>query len=460
MGGGVAGLSSALALARTGRTVVLLERDDGRPAGESADDVFDGWQRPGVPHFRQPHNFWALARELLLEHAPDVLAAVVELGALENRQYELLPGDPEDADASLVSLCVRRPVFELALRRALEREPAVTIEGGTRAAGLLADEADSNGVRVIGAVTDRGDEVRAGLVVDALGRSSPVVSWLEELGAPAPPERRSPCGLLYYSRHFRFRPGVEMPVVPSLTRGPRGDMGYLGFAVFVEDNRTFSLVLTIATWERELRALRREAAYTAAALAIPSLVPWVHPDQVEPITPVLPMGSLQNMHRSLVVDGVPVATGVQPIGDALCHTNPTFAFGAPMALRHAFALAATAGDGDPRAVALAFDEAVDADAASRYEAVSSDDLDRDRLWRGEPVDVGPAFFVRTTVYPLAGEDAGLFRAVARRVNLLDPVDALERDEELVERARRLAAAADPPAPAGPPRERLLELIAE
>jgi hypothetical protein len=63
---------------------------------------------------------------------------------------------------------------------------------------------------------------------------------------------------------------------------------------------------------------------------MPALVPWLHPDQSEPLTPVLPMGSLQNLHRSLVVDGQPVAVGVQPIGDALCHTNFTFAYGASL----------------------------------------------------------------------------------------------------------------------------------
>lgn len=39
-----------------------------------------------------------------------------------------------------------------------------------------------------------------------------------------------------------------------------------------------------------------------AALSLPLVAPWVHPDQSEPITAVLPMGSLQNLRRSLVAD--------------------------------------------------------------------------------------------------------------------------------------------------------------
>jgi hypothetical protein len=82
-------------------------------------------------------------------------------------------------------------------------------------------------------------------------------------------ERRSECGLLYYSRHFRLRDGVGIPRNPFLLGGPRGEIGYLAFAVFVEDNRTFALILSIPPWDRELRALKSEHAYMTAALSLP-----------------------------------------------------------------------------------------------------------------------------------------------------------------------------------------------
>jgi hypothetical protein len=82
------------------------------------------------------------------------------------------------------------------------------------------------------------------------------------------------------------------------------------------------------------------------------------------------MGSLQNLHRSLVVDGEPVAVGLQPVGDALCHTNPTFAYGASLSIHHASTLAGIARrSDDPEAIAPGFDEAVGADAAARFDAV-------------------------------------------------------------------------------------------
>ena len=238
----------------------------------------------------------------------------------------------------------------------------------------------------------------------------------------------------------------------------------MAFGMFVEDNRTFALVLMIPPWERDLRVLRFEKAYMAAALTMPSLVPWVHPDQSEAMTPVIPMGSLQNVHRSLVLDGEPVAVGIQPVGDALCHTNPTFAYGASLSIHHGFTLAKVASRSDDLpGIARAFDAAVGADAAARFDVVSAEDRDRLRHWKGEPIDVreptdSMALFLRMTAFPAAAKDPDLFRAVARQVNLLGPADALQRDEALIERARTIAADEGSPSLAGPSRTKLLETI--
>jgi hypothetical protein len=70
-----------------------------------------------------------------------------------------------------------------------------------------------------------------------------------------------------------------------------------------------------------------------------------------------------------------------------------------------------------------------------------------------------ALFLRLTAYPASVRDPELFRAVARRVNLLDPADALGRNAALVERALELVAEGGPPPAAAPPREALLETIA-
>ena len=69
LGGGVAGLSSALLLARTGHSVLVLERDP-FPLGEVT--TSPQWPRKGVPHFLLPHAFSPRGRQVLRDHLPDV----------------------------------------------------------------------------------------------------------------------------------------------------------------------------------------------------------------------------------------------------------------------------------------------------------------------------------------------------------------------------------------------------
>jgi glycine/D-amino acid oxidase-like deaminating enzyme len=126
----MAGLAAALAFARHGRRVVLVERD-GSVEGIDADGLFEHWSRPGIAHFRQPHNFLGLAHRLLLEHAPDVLDTVFGLGALENRQYELLPGDAQPDDRSWSMRSGGRRQSWLGSRNSALRRPS---SGGANAA--------------------------------------------------------------------------------------------------------------------------------------------------------------------------------------------------------------------------------------------------------------------------------------------------------------------------------------
>jgi hypothetical protein len=106
---------------------------------------------------------------------------------------------------------------------------------------------------------------------------------------------------------------------------------------------------------------------------------------------------------------------------------------------------------------------VGADAAARFDAVSAEDRDRLRRWRGEPINVREpsvsiALFLRMTAYPAAAKDAGLFRAVARRVNMLAPPGKLEHDAALIARAQQIARDAGAPPPGGPARSELLAAI--
>jgi flavin-dependent dehydrogenase len=446
LGAGVAGCATALALGQDGHEVVLLDRDPG-PTATDPDETFQTWSAGSIAQHRQPHNFLGLGRAVLRDRFPDVYAALLAAGADEVDQTVFLgdaPRVPDDAD--LATIACRRPVFDAVLRRAVEVRVA-EVTGLVIRAG-----------HVTGVCLAEG-QLEADLVVDACGRASKVPAWLAAAGHPQPEPMTSDCGLLYYSRHYRLRDDADQPPMASLLGGPRGDLGYLGFAVFRGDNRTFSLVQMISPSDKPFRDLRHEAAFERVSMLLPGVARLR--EIAEPITGVLPMGHLHNTFREAVT--VP---GLVAVGDARCHTNPTFAFGASLSLAHAALLAELAGKArDVTEIAALLAAEVDADLRSRYDAVTDEDHDRMRIWGGEPVDVTDpsqtmSFYLRSVVTRVAPQDPTVMRAVARRINALDEVDLLESDKGLLATAQSLYDEIRGSIPPPPPRAQLLAALGQ
>lgn len=467
IGAGIAGLGATLALARRGHEVTLLERDRTDPPTDPA-AAFDEWQRPGVGHFRQPHLFLALGRKILREEFPDVLAALLAAGAREIDFRARVPGGAEPEDVDLIGLTCRRPFVESVMRAAVVGGPGVTVRTDVRVEGLVADGGDPP--RVTGVRTQHGDVVPAELVVEASGRNTRLGPWLAAIGARPPREESEDCGLMYNCRYFRFREGHALPTAQSLF-GPRGDLGYMGFATFPGEADTWALALSPGAHDTDLRAVRHEPAFMAAARSITPIAPLVAPGVSQPLTGVMPMGELRNVLRSLVVDGEPVALGLQPVGDALAHTNPSWGWGLSIALAQAVALAKLTDShgADLRALALAFDATAGVQAAGWVRASIAADRARLRMWRGEAGDPTRAdadfpLFLQAVLFPAGAVDREVFRATNRRQQLLDPIDALPADRPLLERAAALMAerrkTMPTPARPGPARGEMIQLMRE
>lgn len=444
LGAGVAGCTTALSLTREGHDVVVLDRDPG-PAGSEPDEVFDTWSSYGIAQHRQPHNFIGLGRAVLRDRFPDLYGELLAGGAGEVDMTRFLGDAPRvPGDEDLATIACRRPVFDAALRRSVAVRPA-------EVTGLLTHD------RQVTGLTLADGQVEADLVVDAGGRASRVPDWLSAAGQRVPEPARSDCGLLYYSRHYRLRDGVAMPPYASPLGGPRGDLGYLAFAVFLGDRDTFCLCVMVPPSDKPFRALRDEAAFERVARLLPGMATWR--DTAEPITDVLPMGHLRNTFRPPAE-----ARGLIAVGDARCHTNPTFAFGASLGIAQGALLAELAGKaGDVAELSALFAAEVDPDLRARYDAVTAEDRDRARIWGGEPVDVtDPAasmpFFLRSVVFRVAPKDPAILRAVGRRMHALDPVDQLESDPDLLARARSLYDEIRDTVPAPPPRTQLVAAL--
>ena len=450
-GGGVAGLAASLAVVRAGHEAVVLERDCVDPDG-SPHAAFDV-ERRGIPHYFQPHAFLPRGRRLLLDWAPDVLDTLLDAGADQQDLALKLQGPWQPGDEDLVYLWVRRPIIEWALRRAAAAEPAVEIRAGVRVTGLLTNENEAP--RAAGVAVDEGAPVRGDVVVDALGRYRCPPGWARAAGEP------TDSGAIYYCRYFELADGVEHLDAPILN--PRGDLGYMGFNTFRGDNRTFAVIILAPGTDRELRVLRHESAWRAACSAITPLDVMTSGDYARPITDIMPMGGLMNVDRT----GDPGASGIIAVGDALCHTDPAFAYGLSFALAHAQGLAhATAEAPDVDAIAERYRADAGPEARERHALSCATDAARSLRWRGEPLEIGR----RDSCYPLfsfvgalaaAPHDDAVLRRTIRRIGLLDRTAVFDEDDALHDRIETILdrLTARPPSPPGPPREELLARLA-
>jgi 2-polyprenyl-6-methoxyphenol hydroxylase-like FAD-dependent oxidoreductase len=446
----VAGLAAALAVTRAGHEAIVLERDIVEPH-QSPEAAFDV-ARHGIPHFFQPHAFLPRGRRILKTLAPDVLQLLEAAGADPQDLRHMLRGPSEPGDDDLVWLWVRRPVIEWALRRAAAAEPGIQLRRGSRVAGLLV--AGDGDPYAVGVGLEDGDAVHGDLVVDALGRYRAPAGWPRAAAQPAD------SGAIYYCRYFALADGVQHMDAPLLN--PRGDLGYMGFNTFRGDNRTFAVILLAPASDRALRVLRDEQAWMRACSTIKPLATMTSPSYGRPITEVMPMGGLMNADRT----GDPQMRRIAAVGDALCHTDPAFAYGLSFSLAHATALADAAGVAtDADSVVELYRSLVTDEAQERYTLACETDSARARRWSGEPLEIGRAdgcypLFAFAAAIAAAPYDDLVLRRTVRRMGLLDRTSVFDDDIEVQKRIETIFASliADPPAPPGPPREELLRLL--
>ena len=479
VGAGIAGLCTALALAPTGRHVVLLERDAAPPEG-STDQAFRDWKRPGVSHLRQSHAFLARLRNIIRDDHPALLAELHAAGCREIVFRDFLPlsqlpgYEPLPVDDELTIITSRRTTLELIIRRYVAKRPNVEIRSNTVVRDLLTERRPDGTISVTGlSVTDESGprDIATTLVVDAGGKGARLLDKLIGLGAPISEELET-AGVLYFTRHYRLLPGVTEP--PRQDVPASGDLGYLKFGVFPADAGCFSITLCVPEIELELRkAVKEPDSFHAICLELPGLVPWLTPDVSEPVSKVIGMGDLISRWRALIIDGRPGMLGYIPIGDALIRTNPLYGRGCSFAAVSAGILRdALAASKDPAERLKGFVAGVDAELRPFFEHMR--DQDRVAIRRAKAAltpDYKPRLkarlmqsFVEDGVTIALRSDIGLMRQALRGFHMLEHPSAWLRKPGNMIRvlgywARGKAANAAAYAPkAGPDRADMMRTI--
>ncbi|NEB93212.1 NAD(P)/FAD-dependent oxidoreductase [Streptomyces bauhiniae] len=330
LGGSLAGMLAARALAATGARVTVVERD-ALPAGPEP--------RKGLPQARHVHQLWsggARALEELLPGARDALSAAgvrrvpmtTDMVALSaHGWYRRWP-------ESVFMLPAGRDLLDWVVRDLVREDGAIELLDRTEALSLTGTGRAVTGVRVRADGAER--TLDADLVVDATGRGSRAAHWLVGLGLPEPERREVDSGLTYASRLFRAPEGARdgFPVV-NIEPDQRGSrIGRGGVLLPIEDGKW--LVTLIGARSDEPPSTGAEfLRYAHEELRHPLIGELLA--HVEPLSDVTVTRTTTN-RRVFYERLAEWPEGFVVLGDALCALNPVYGHGMSVAARSALAL--------------------------------------------------------------------------------------------------------------------------
>ena len=327
IGGSVAGMMAAAALSRHFASVTILERD-------ALND--EQHPRKGVPQGNHVHVLLTSGLQALEAYFPGMRDEMLADGvdtikwSEEMRWYQAgswktrIPCGINFYPQSRVSL-------EGRIRARVRKLPGVKILTGCSVQGLLYDKALENvtGVRVL--MTDQEVELAADLVVDASGKGSRTLKWLEELGYAAPPKETVAIDLVYVSRLYRKTASPRD--WKGLASHPRPDVPRGGILLPVDAG---SWIVTLFGYGGEFPSTEPDA-FLRFTRELP--VPDLYETLVEamPLSEPLKFSYPQEIRQRFDrVERFP--DGLLLIGDAMCSVDPVFGQGMTLACKEALAL--------------------------------------------------------------------------------------------------------------------------
>jgi 2-polyprenyl-6-methoxyphenol hydroxylase-like FAD-dependent oxidoreductase len=185
MGAGIGGLAAAKAVSPHFEKIIVFDRDalPDEPA-----------PRLGTPQARHTHGLLAGGCRALGHLFPGIELDLVEAGAVRMRmrhdmRFEVPGFDPlPHRDFGFDQFALSRPSLERVCRRRVEREPNIEFRPRMRVTGLITSP-DNRGVAGVRFEDTHGTpgSLATDLVVDASGRASPTLRFLEATGSAKPP---------------------------------------------------------------------------------------------------------------------------------------------------------------------------------------------------------------------------------------------------------------------------------
>lgn len=323
LGGSAAGMCAAGALSPHFDQVLVLERDE-LPA--------DAEHRRGVPQSKHPHfllNSGRRAIGTLFPGFEDELIAAGGLHLMPSMDAAYLDGEGWSARkrGTMTMIYSSRVLIERVLRDQVRKLANVVIREGVTVTGLSARDGEVDGVAFTSATG--AEHVDAGLVVDALGRGSPVAGWLVAAGWPEPQVQTLDAKVTYTSRWYELpeQPPASwwwrhLVIMPTQHKGDHpAEHEFLVNFFPIERNR---VIACMGSWGLEMPRTTETFAGSARRVRTPLFAAAM--DRCTPVSEVHLTRSTGNKWRRYDRWATPPRRLVF-VGDSICAFNPFYAQG-------------------------------------------------------------------------------------------------------------------------------------
>ncbi len=336
LGGSVAGLCAAGALADHFEQVIILERDV-LPS--------DAEHRRGVPQSKHPHFLLNGGRRAIGTLFPGFEEDLISAGGMllmpsHDAAYLEESGWAPRKKSTMTMVYSSRILIERVLRDKVRALPNVTIREDVVVQGLShrpnGQHGDQKGGGITGVRFQQGrsepESIDTDLVVDAMGRGSSVMDWLESAGWPRPPVKTLDAKVTYVSRWYDLPPAdarpeswwwrhvIVMPSQDSSTSRP-DEHAFLSNFIPIEGDR---VIACMGSWGLDMPRTPEDFIASAERLRTPVFANAMK--ECDPTSEVHLTRSTGNKWRRY--DQLPTSpAGLVFIGDSICAFNPFYAQG-------------------------------------------------------------------------------------------------------------------------------------
>ncbi|KOY17573.1 FAD-dependent oxidoreductase [Paenibacillus xylanivorans] len=323
IGGGISGLLTAKVLSEYYDEVWIVDKDDFPDKPEN---------RAGTPQDFQPHRLTPRGSTIMNRLFPGFNDDLLSQGAPSsfNKIAHLSnPYGSFDMPNSENESTFSRALLEWVFRRRVKGIPNVRFLPKTDVIGLLtnAEQTIVTGI----SVRDRGPSrqhrtLTADLVVDSSGRSSKLVTWLQDLGYTVPQRDLLKVSLGYSTRHYHIPSPLSEEWDVIRVDGNSRKKEFTGVFSIVENNRAEMLLWSAGGHYPGTTV--QEFEQNVAQLVDPLIAEVLK--KLEPLTS--PRGyRISELFRHHFEQMEKWPSGLLVLGDAFCNFDPIYGLGMTMA---------------------------------------------------------------------------------------------------------------------------------